>query len=314
MQFVDGGTLVWKVPPVAAADKQNVILSVSDAAGQEVFHSFELKIEGPEPAVAAVTPPEPSPAIPGVGRKPSVGRNPFEPPRASAPQQQSPYRTWTDKTGKYKMEARFVRLLSDGKVELLRKDGQTVKVPLAMLSDYDRGYAEALGDLKLEFKGASRQSASAAGRLARSDGSATSASGVKAARSGALSDYGLQIHVQPQGILKSLLPDTEFSVPNPGLHRVSRRRGVTDSSRAWAMVRVYNKGPYTIQRLVLTCRSDLPGMGPQTQQIEVTVGTGYLQPKIGGAEFPVYFRELNPRSPSAGAGRLSFSIAEIRYM
>ncbi len=156
MQFTDDGALVWQVPKDAPSDKQNVILLVSDTIGQEVYHSFELEIEGHEPKVVVAPPPK-QPSTPvRTGTAPSPNDNPFEPPSTSSLPHELPYRTWTDKSGKHKIEARFLRLLNSGEVELLRKDDKTVKVPLAKLSDYDRGYAEALGDLKLELKGANR--------------------------------------------------------------------------------------------------------------------------------------------------------------
>lgn len=51
-------------------------------------------------------------------------------------------RTWTDSTGKYQTEAKFVDL-KDGKVRIWRKRGGTiVTVPLDRLSKADRDYAE----------------------------------------------------------------------------------------------------------------------------------------------------------------------------
>lgn len=52
-------------------------------------------------------------------------------------------RTWTDSTGKYKIEAEFVEIL-DGKVRLKDKDGKTVSLPLAKVSDADRAYLREL--------------------------------------------------------------------------------------------------------------------------------------------------------------------------
>jgi hypothetical protein len=50
-------------------------------------------------------------------------------------------RTWTDNTGKFKLEAAFVEV-KDGAVRLRRPDGRIVKLPLAKLSAADRRYVK----------------------------------------------------------------------------------------------------------------------------------------------------------------------------
>ena len=50
-------------------------------------------------------------------------------------------RTWTDRTGEYQTEASLVDS-QDGKVTLKKKDGTTIKIPLASLSDADREYVK----------------------------------------------------------------------------------------------------------------------------------------------------------------------------
>lgn len=52
-----------------------------------------------------------------------------------------PLRTWTDSTGKFKIEARFVAV-EETEVVLARDDGTTLRVPLEKLSALDREYAE----------------------------------------------------------------------------------------------------------------------------------------------------------------------------
>ena len=57
--------------------------------------------------------------------------------------QDSP-RTWTDNTGKYKIEATFVKV-ENGQVELKRADnGKVVKLPLSRLSDADKKYVSTM--------------------------------------------------------------------------------------------------------------------------------------------------------------------------
>ncbi|MCA9235884.1 MAG: hypothetical protein KDA44_10465 [Planctomycetales bacterium] len=48
-------------------------------------------------------------------------------------------RTWTDKSGKYKIEAEFIEVL-DGNVRLKRADGKTISLPLTKLSKEDQIY------------------------------------------------------------------------------------------------------------------------------------------------------------------------------
>lgn len=60
-------------------------------------------------------------------------------------------RTWTDATGKYKVQAKFVELV-EGKVTLERADGKRVVVPLDRLSEADRKYVADLGGQKNPFE------------------------------------------------------------------------------------------------------------------------------------------------------------------
>lgn len=56
------------------------------------------------------------------------------------------YRSWTDKTGKFRTEAKFVEL-KDGHVHLKKKDGSQVAVDIATLSLADQEFAKAQADL-----------------------------------------------------------------------------------------------------------------------------------------------------------------------
>ena len=53
------------------------------------------------------------------------------------PQEQPPFRQWTDKTGKFAVEARFLRL-QDGKAVLEKRDGTTIQVAPEQLSAKDQ--------------------------------------------------------------------------------------------------------------------------------------------------------------------------------
>ena len=54
-------------------------------------------------------------------------------------------REWTDRTGKFSIEAEFVGL-ADGRVKLKRADGKAIELPINRLSEADRRYIEQLAD------------------------------------------------------------------------------------------------------------------------------------------------------------------------
>jgi len=63
------------------------------------------------------------------------------------------FRTWSDASGKFKIEAKFVAV-EDEKAILLNKEGKRLAIPLAKLSEKDRGYLEAkMGESPFEVIG-----------------------------------------------------------------------------------------------------------------------------------------------------------------
>jgi hypothetical protein len=62
-------------------------------------------------------------------------------------------RTWSDLSGKFRVEADFVSL-EDGKLMLQKKDGTTITVAIEKLSEKDRAVAQALADADGPEKGA----------------------------------------------------------------------------------------------------------------------------------------------------------------
>jgi hypothetical protein len=70
-----------------------------------------------------------------------LGADPVSIDRAAAEPAQA-LRTWTDDTGKFKVEAEFVSLVGDA-VKLKRKDGLILTVPLDKLSRKDREFLSA---------------------------------------------------------------------------------------------------------------------------------------------------------------------------
>ena len=65
----------------------------------------------------------------------------------SAPAQN---RTWTDASGQFSVEAKCLGI-ADGKVRLLKKDGEIVSIPLEKLSQSDREFLAAAGVLTTLF-------------------------------------------------------------------------------------------------------------------------------------------------------------------
>jgi hypothetical protein len=55
------------------------------------------------------------------------------------PAEVPPLRTWTDRSGKHKVEARFMGL-ADGKVQLKKADGTIISIPMDILSPADQDY------------------------------------------------------------------------------------------------------------------------------------------------------------------------------
>ncbi len=62
-----------------------------------------------------------------------------KPNSAKEEQKEPKLRTWTDSTGKFRVEAEFVEL-KDGKVQLRKQDGKVIDVPLERLSAADQEY------------------------------------------------------------------------------------------------------------------------------------------------------------------------------
>lgn len=64
-----------------------------------------------------------------------------EKPKPDVPETRNMLRTWTDATGKFKVQAILIAV-SDGKVELKREDDSTIAVPIDKLSDADQEFLE----------------------------------------------------------------------------------------------------------------------------------------------------------------------------
>jgi hypothetical protein len=88
MKVTSTGLLSWQVPADLAGSKVNVILSISDKTGQEIFHTFDLAIAegGAAPGPIVKLPKEPEPPVEPEPKQPVEP----EPKEAAEPKQPAP--------------------------------------------------------------------------------------------------------------------------------------------------------------------------------------------------------------------------------
>jgi len=75
------------------------------------------------------------------GKKDDSGKKTKESEPTDKAAKRSEMRTWTDRTGKYRVEARL-RGVEDGQAKLEKPDGSIISVPLSKLSEADRRFIE----------------------------------------------------------------------------------------------------------------------------------------------------------------------------
>lgn len=109
------GLVEWKAVRGAGPDEA-VTVALSDASGQEVSHTFQLRVDSAAPTAS----PKPSAATP-----PGV------------------IRTWRSSDGKFTAEAKFAGK-ADGKVTLVLPDGKRIEVALDKLSAEDQDYIRSI--------------------------------------------------------------------------------------------------------------------------------------------------------------------------
>lgn len=94
----------------------------------------------PKPSPVALSPrADKTPPAPPRGEDEALERAKTSDEQADAAEAPSPVRAWTDASGKFRTEATFAGTV-DGKVRLLKTDGQTVLVALTSLSKEDREF------------------------------------------------------------------------------------------------------------------------------------------------------------------------------
>jgi hypothetical protein len=126
--IVEGTGLVrWTVRNKRLGDKEKIVISVKDAKGQEQFHTWDVIVVSGTPILHKLRRAEVADADPATKGK---------------------FRTWSDKSKAFQVEAEFVRS-SLGKVTLKTRDGRFLTVQLAQLCDADQLYVrERLGNDK----------------------------------------------------------------------------------------------------------------------------------------------------------------------
>ena len=100
---------------------------------------IEPPVEAPSPAESAPTPAPAPPVAPPTPAPTEASPGDAPSPKADTASQPSPFRMWTDNTGKFHVEAQFVSISTDG-VRLLRSDGRYCVLQMRRLSNQDRQY------------------------------------------------------------------------------------------------------------------------------------------------------------------------------
>jgi ankyrin repeat protein len=76
-------------------------------------------------------------------RKPVPNVTERQPSERKEDHRKEGYRTWTDSTGRYRVQALF-ESLEDGKVVVKKEDGSTIRVPIERLSESDQEYVRSV--------------------------------------------------------------------------------------------------------------------------------------------------------------------------
>jgi len=96
----------------------------------------EVHIELSEPLAA---PQKKKPRRPTASRPKKPADDPNKEPQPTEPPEEEPVRTWTDRTGQYKIEAALIEV-KRGKVRLKTEEGKILSIPFNKLSKADQEY------------------------------------------------------------------------------------------------------------------------------------------------------------------------------
>jgi hypothetical protein len=133
IEFLDGKGKVQTGEFVEMVGATMVRIKQDDGSTR-VFPGNRVRLPGGvAPRPSALRPPMPAAPAP-----PDAAANPFESPAATS-------RTWTDASGKFKIEAAFVSLDKD-LLQLKKTDGKFITLPLEKLSAEDQTVAKSLAE------------------------------------------------------------------------------------------------------------------------------------------------------------------------
>jgi S1-C subfamily serine protease len=85
MKVAADGQLTWNVPAGFAEPEVDVLLTISDASGQEIFHAFKIAIKDPGDPALATSPLPPKATVPPTAPAPAPAAETKQPPAAAKP-------------------------------------------------------------------------------------------------------------------------------------------------------------------------------------------------------------------------------------
>ncbi len=120
----------------AAFDRAKTLASETRTRRQGIASLERIAAQDANPAIAELARAELA-KLQGDPEEPEVKFSVVEVEESAA----EPLRTWTDSTGNFKIEAKFVAV-EETEVVLAREDGSTLRVPLERLSEADQNYVK----------------------------------------------------------------------------------------------------------------------------------------------------------------------------
>lgn len=132
------GMVEWQA--VNGENEVVVIVALSDASNQVVFHTFKMRIETNEPQLADASS-KSSTTTPKVTPKATASAPPPVLSGTAPPSSTKNLRIWKSSDGMFTLEAELKKV-ADQTVTLLRGDGRTIEVPLDKLSKEDQEYVQ----------------------------------------------------------------------------------------------------------------------------------------------------------------------------
>jgi hypothetical protein len=134
--------------------------------------------------------------------------------------------------------------------------------------------------------------------------------GAEVAISGDPADHGLEVHLNPEGMFRSLVPNPEFSGGGAPVYRqpVPRHDPVFP---ARARLRVYNRSRKTITALTMTVSNDYPPLMQHDVPVDLLSDLEQLKPGEG-VEVLVRWALLPNVAITGGAAKFDIAVTSIR--